>query len=152
MGGVEFPVPGSEQLREELLRRWGEPHRHYHDRRHLSEVLAALPDDAPRAVRLAAWYHDAVYDPTRDDNEEASARLAREQLHALVSDESFAELHAFARRAGIPGRAFERDHYDVPAERHAALIASGAVPVRARELVARLSAAGLRRPKGRPAP
>jgi hypothetical protein len=70
----------------------------------------------------------------------------------LVSDESFAELHAFARRAGIPGRAFERDHYDVPAERHAALIASGAVPVRARELVARLSAAGLRRPKGRPAP
>lgn len=70
----------------------------------------------------------------------------------LVSDESFEELHAFARRAGIPGRAFERDHYDVPAERHAALIASGAVPVRARELVARLSAAGLRRPKGRPAP
>jgi predicted metal-dependent HD superfamily phosphohydrolase len=92
MGGVEFPVPGSEQLREELLRRWGEPHRHYHDRRHLSEVLAALPDDAPRAVRLAAWYHDAVYDPTRDDNEEASARLAREQLHALVSDKELGEV------------------------------------------------------------
>ena len=68
----------------------------------------------------------------------------------LVSDQSFEELHAFARMAGIPERAFERDHYDVPAERHAALIASGAVPVRARELVARLSAAGLRRPKGRP--
>jgi hypothetical protein len=69
----------------------------------------------------------------------------------LVSDASFEELHAFARRAGIPERAFERDHYDVPAERHAALVAAGAVPVRARDLVSRITAAGLRRPKGRPA-
>jgi hypothetical protein len=70
----------------------------------------------------------------------------------LVSDESFEELHAFARRAGIPQRSFERDHYDVPVEQHAALVAAGATPVQARELVQRLSLAGLRRPKGRPAP
>jgi len=70
----------------------------------------------------------------------------------LASDESFEELHAFARRTGIPARAFERDHYDVPAEHHAALVAAGATPVRARELVQRLTSAGLRRPKGRPAP
>jgi predicted metal-dependent HD superfamily phosphohydrolase len=78
MDGMAFP--GSDAVREDLLRRWSEPHRRYHDLRHLEEVLAALPDDAPRAVLLAAWYHDAVYDPARDDNEAASARLAREQL------------------------------------------------------------------------
>jgi hypothetical protein len=65
----------------------------------------------------------------------------------LVSDESFEELHAFARTCGIPERAFDRDHYDVPADRRAEVIAAGAEPVRSRELVRRLSAAGLRRPK-----
>jgi len=35
----------------------------------------------------------------------------------LVSDVSYDELHEFARRCGIPERAFERDHYDLPAER-----------------------------------
>jgi hypothetical protein len=69
----------------------------------------------------------------------------------LVSDESFAELHAFAAAVGIPERAFERDHYDVPAERRGELIAAGAQPVRSRELVRRLTEAGLRRPKHRPA-
>jgi hypothetical protein len=69
----------------------------------------------------------------------------------VVSDESFDELHAFARRCGIPERAFERDHYDVPAERRSEVVAAGAVQVRSRELVARLQAAGLRRPKHRPA-
>jgi hypothetical protein len=68
----------------------------------------------------------------------------------LVSDESFEELHAFARACGIPERAFERDHYDVPAERRAEMVAAGAQEVRSRELVSRLTAAGLRRPKHRP--
>ena len=92
MGDVAFPVPGGDELRDELLQRWSEPHRRYHDRRHLSEVLAALPDDAPRTVRLAAWYHDAVYAPTRDDNEEASARLARERLHTRLSETDVGEV------------------------------------------------------------
>lgn len=68
----------------------------------------------------------------------------------LVSDSSFEELHAFARSCGIPERAFERDHYDVPAERRDDLIVAGAQPVRSRELVRRITAAGLRRPKHRP--
>jgi acetyl-CoA acetyltransferase len=70
----------------------------------------------------------------------------------LVSDTSFAELHAFAAGVGLPERAFERDHYDIPAERRADVIAAGAQPVSSKELVARLTAAGLRRPKHRPAP
>jgi hypothetical protein len=65
----------------------------------------------------------------------------------LVSDHSLEELHAFAASVGLPPRAFERDHYDVPAERRAEVLAAGAVEVSSRELVARLTAAGLRRPK-----
>jgi hypothetical protein len=62
----------------------------------------------------------------------------------LVSDSSLEELHAFARRTGVPERAFDLDHYDVPDERHDELVAAGAVPVDTRELVRRLRASGLR--------
>jgi hypothetical protein len=63
----------------------------------------------------------------------------------LASDSSYAELHDFAARLGVPERGFDRDHYDVPAEFYDALVEAGAVPVTSRELVARLHAAGLRR-------
>src|SRR5699024_9439500 len=53
----------------------------------------------------------------------------------LVSDTSLAELHAFAARCGVPRRSFDLDHYDVPAARHAELVAAGAQHVEGRELV-----------------
>lgn len=62
----------------------------------------------------------------------------------LVSDTSLAELHAFADRHGIPRRGFDLDHYDVPDEQHARLIAAGAEHVSGHELVRRLIASGLR--------
>ncbi|MET4158068.1 DUF4031 domain-containing protein [Agromyces sp. PvR057] len=62
----------------------------------------------------------------------------------LVSDESIAELRAFADSAGLPSRAFDLDHYDVPVERFDELVAAGAEPVEPRELVRRLAASGLR--------
>jgi hypothetical protein len=68
----------------------------------------------------------------------------------LVSDASYEELHAFAAAAGVPGRGFDRDHYDVPEEMYDRLVAAGAVPVPSRELVRRLTASGLRRRKRRP--
>jgi hypothetical protein len=67
----------------------------------------------------------------------------------LASDATLEELHAFARRTGLPERGFEGDHYDVPEERYAAMVAAGAVPVPSRELVRRLQRSGLRRPKRR---
>jgi predicted metal-dependent HD superfamily phosphohydrolase len=75
---------------EQLLRRWSEPQRRYHTVRHLAAVLAAV--DALAAggtaadtdvVRLAAWFHDAVYAPDRSENEERSARLAERVLREL---------------------------------------------------------------------
>jgi predicted metal-dependent HD superfamily phosphohydrolase len=76
---------GSEVLGAELIRRYEEPHRRYHNAEHLAQVLdridelAGEADDAD-AVRIAAWFHDAVYQPLRTDNEERSAVLAERML------------------------------------------------------------------------
>jgi len=73
-----------------LLARWAEPHRHYHTLEHLATVLSIVDEEADRAehpdlVRLAAWFHDAVYDPHTpgDGNERASAELAADSLVTL---------------------------------------------------------------------
>lgn len=65
----------------------------------------------------------------------------------LVSDDSYRELHDFAAAHGVSRRGFERDHYDVPEQAYAALVAAGATPVSSRELLHRLADAGLRRRK-----
>ena len=62
----------------------------------------------------------------------------------LVSTQSLAQLHGFAFAQGIPARAFDGDHYDVPAEQHDELVAAGALPVPAHQLVRDLRASGLR--------
>lgn len=74
-----------------LVNRWSEPQRRYHGVRHLSAVLLFVDEyaghaDDPDAVRLAAWYHDAIYDPKASDNEERSASLAEKELSALGMD------------------------------------------------------------------
>ena len=63
----------------------------------------------------------------------------------LVSDTDYDELHAFvAEHLGMPRRAFQGDHYDVPEELYAVAVAAGAEAVGSRELLQRLMAAGLR--------
>jgi len=76
------------QAGAELLSRYAEMHRHYHDLAHLDDVLRHVEELAEHArdvgvVRLAAWFHDAVYDPAAPDNEERSARLAESALTQL---------------------------------------------------------------------
>lgn len=72
---------------ESLLARHREPHRRYHGVRHVArvvrsvdELMATVVVPDPAVVRAAALFHDAVYDPRRTDNEEASASLARRTL------------------------------------------------------------------------
>jgi predicted metal-dependent HD superfamily phosphohydrolase len=95
-GGAALPGAGPEALAgvgADLVRRWAEPHRRYHDLTHLAEVLTAVdalsragglsPLDRAAAL-LAAWFHDAVYsvgDP--DANERSSAALAARSLAPL---------------------------------------------------------------------
>ncbi|GIJ07486.1 DUF4031 domain-containing protein [Micromonospora andamanensis] len=65
----------------------------------------------------------------------------------LISDVSLAELHAFAEMLGAPRRGFDRDHYDIPADRFAMAVWLGAQVVPSRDIVRLLRAANLRRPK-----
>ena len=65
----------------------------------------------------------------------------------LVSDVSYAELHAFAELLGAPRRGFSWDHYDIPAALYPVAVWLGATPVPSGDLVRRLIAAGLRRRK-----
>ena len=60
----------------------------------------------------------------------------------LVSDESYDELHAFAEQLGIPRRAFQGDHYDIPTDYRERAIALGATPVPSRELGPRPAPSG----------
>lgn len=62
----------------------------------------------------------------------------------LISDSSLGELHLFAADAGVPSRSFEGDHYDVPQERYAELVAAGATPVSGGDLARALRHSGLR--------
>ena len=78
-------LPGRAELGRELLERWSEPHRKYHTAAHLFAVLEAIDlaadgRGAPRAVSLAAWFHDAVYSGTARQDEEESALLAEGRL------------------------------------------------------------------------
>ncbi|WP_419931689.1 DUF4031 domain-containing protein [Candidatus Poriferisodalis sp.] len=70
----------------------------------------------------------------------------------LVSDQSYDELHEFAARIGKRRAAFQGDHYDVDETERELALRAGAVAVNSRELVSRLRAAGLRRPRGVPSP
>jgi 8-oxo-dGTP pyrophosphatase MutT (NUDIX family) len=62
----------------------------------------------------------------------------------VISDTSYDELRGFARAAGIPERGFDGDHYDVPQESYAALLAAGAWPTGGKDLARLLRNSGLR--------
>ena len=103
---------------EYLLARWSEPQRHYHTVAHLSAVLDVVDSHAqlaphPERVRLAAWMHDAVYDPRAlgDANERDSAEFAEGLLATLgVPAATAAEV---ARLVGLTaGHATEADDPD----------------------------------------
>ncbi|MER8067457.1 hypothetical protein ABTZ59_03975 [Streptomyces sp. NPDC094034] len=109
----EATGPDPYEYADRLLARWAEPQRRYHTTDHLLAVLdhvdtlAEFADD-PDVVRLAAWFHDAVYLPDRSENEERSARLAERALpEAGLSEERTREVARLVRltttHAAAPG-------------------------------------------------
>ena len=86
IGEWDRALPNQEPMGAALIARYSEPHRHYHNTTHLASVLGWVErlagDHDLFLVRLAAWFHDAVYaiPPLQVTNEEASARLAFREL------------------------------------------------------------------------
>ena len=83
-------------LLAELMTAWSEPHRHYHDQRHLRECLALWTrwrEHCPRAgeVAIALWFHDAIYDPQDGSNELSSAAWAARSVVRAGADSDTAQ-------------------------------------------------------------
>lgn len=104
----QFPLRTAEGLMvaADLLQRWSEPHRSYHDVEHLLHCLESLSlletkgHQVPRTVRLAAWFHDAIHTGAAaapGDDERASAALAEELLPGLVEFDEVAEVASLVR-------------------------------------------------------
>ena len=99
--------PVDEPLFERLIAAWSEAHRRYHTLQHLGECLERMASVAhlarrPAEVELALWFHDAILDVQRDDNETRSAAWARQT----------------ATDAGAPADVAGRLHELVMATRH----------------------------------
>lgn len=113
--GVATP---SDVLFEELLARYREPHRRYHTLQHLGECFDWLDRSrhlaaSPATLELALWFHDAIYDVRRHDNEERSAAWAR----------------SASLEAGLPGAVAEEVAALVMATRHHVVEAGGDAPL-----------------------
>ena len=105
--GAPKPDP---KLHGELIARYSEPHRKYHTLQHLEECFEKLDEvralaEHPAEIELALWFHDAIYNVKRRDNEKKSADWAR----------------ASALSAGTPAEACNRAHALVMATRHKAV-------------------------------
>jgi predicted metal-dependent HD superfamily phosphohydrolase len=97
-----FGVSAPNEIFQDLIARYSEPHRKYHTMQHLDECFDKLQEIRaaavhPNEIELALWFHDAIYDVKRQDNEERSANWAcstalaaglsisiAERVHALV--------------------------------------------------------------------
>lgn len=71
---------GPATIYADLVRRYSEPHRHYHTCDHIGHCLtqfdlAADLMDNSDAVEMGLWFHDAIYQPGAADNELKSAQL-----------------------------------------------------------------------------
>jgi predicted metal-dependent HD superfamily phosphohydrolase len=101
----------SEEARGRLVGIYSGPDRHYHNLDHVRTLLALAEEHAGEftdgeAVEAAIWFHDAVYDTRKADNEEESAKLARQLLAGAAAEERLEFIAAMIRASathGIPG-------------------------------------------------
>ena len=88
------PKPAArEKLFGSLAEQYSHPTRHYHDLRHIREMLAFLEPEhdarrVPAAVQFAVWFHDVVYNTLKDDNETKSAEFAGKLLSRIGAGEA----------------------------------------------------------------
>ena len=101
---------GGDELHGKLVQCWSEGHRHYHTLQHLQECFehltgAAIDEKDAAHIAIALWFHDAFYEPTRDDNEARSADWARSAAtQAGIAQQTADRLHALGRGRRPAGR------------------------------------------------
>lgn len=108
-------------LNDELKSRYGEPHRHYHTWDHVAALCRHVRDVHPgwtrlEPVRWALFWHDAIYDPRRSDNEELSAQLLEKQGRGHISDKDLgfaAEIIRATAKHQVPDGLSAADEHDL---------------------------------------
>jgi predicted metal-dependent HD superfamily phosphohydrolase len=134
---IEAGIPYScdhEAMYHELLRRYCEPHRRYHNFRHIGQCMAALLGAKhlahnPLVVSLALWFHDAVYEPGNADNEKKSAELLLDFAEKVNLDRSIAELAARSILATTHSRRDINYHLDTYLVLDIDLSSLGKIPI-----------------------
>ena len=125
--------PPADDTLASLLAHWAQAHRRYHTQQHLRECLSLFDEHRalarhPGEVALAVWFHDAVYDTSRHDNEAASADWAARVLaQAAAATEVVQRVHALimaTRHSQAPATPDERLLVDID------LAILGAAPAR----------------------
>ncbi len=94
--------PAAADIGRRLIEAWSEPHRRYHCLSHLRDILARVDELAgeaedPDAVRLAAWYHDSIYDGLPDDEERSAVRAEQDLSGLAVAPELVDEVGRLVR-------------------------------------------------------
>lgn len=79
----------AEKMWSEIEAAYSSKKRHYHTLSHLENILNQLTDYKEQinnwdAVLFAVFYHDAVYNVLKKDNEEKSAELAETRMNSLA--------------------------------------------------------------------
>lgn len=92
---LSIPKKDSRKILEEVIEKYSEPHRSYHNLSHIYSLLMMAEEyydfiENPILFELSIWFHDLIYDPSRNDNEEKSAERAVELLSPFLAD-SFLE-------------------------------------------------------------
>jgi predicted metal-dependent HD superfamily phosphohydrolase len=110
----DLGVPDSPELHRlyrDVLLRYSEPHRHYHTGQHLAECFEKVQHiislaEHPAEVRVGLWFHDAIYDTRRHDNEQQSADWARSAAREMGANAASAQrihdLIMFTRHSAAP--------------------------------------------------
>ena len=111
-----------DELFGELIVRYSEPHRKYHTLQHLAECLEHFRElsalaEFPAEIELALWFHDAVYDVARNDNETRSADWARA---SLLAQSAASAMRVAAQR--VHGLIMATRHDAAPAGRDAGIL------------------------------
>ncbi len=96
-----------EALKTELAALYRQPGRHYHGLAHIQALLALLQEHRadladPQAVEAAVWFHDAIYDSRRSDNEARSAALATDKLSSRVEAARLSRIVAMIEATATP--------------------------------------------------
>ncbi len=85
--------PFNMQILNDLIKRYNEGGRYYHTLDHILTLLLLIDEHKEllknaNLLKIAAFFHDAIYDPNKTDNEKRSAQLAREKLTMMEFEEN----------------------------------------------------------------